>query len=70
VAVEDPGVHKIMKVADQHALGDVGDAAAQFRGAHRPVEQPPEDRALPAAVDDGQRRVNRALVDAVAYWVR
>ncbi|AGB21380.1 protein of unknown function (DUF1772) [Mycobacterium sp. JS623] len=28
MAVEDPGVDQVMKMADQHALGDVGDAAA------------------------------------------
>jgi hypothetical protein len=65
VAVEDAGVDQIVKMADQHAFGDVRDAAAQFSCAHRPVEKPPQDRALPAAVDDGQRGVDRALVDAL-----
>jgi hypothetical protein len=38
VAVENAGVDKIMKMSDEHALGDVGDAAAQFGGSHGPVK--------------------------------
>ncbi|KHO23052.1 hypothetical protein QQ25_07425 [Mycolicibacterium setense] len=63
VAVDDPGVDQIMQMADEHAFGDVGDAAAEFSGAHRPVRQPPQDGALPAPVDDRQGRVDRAVAD-------
>ncbi|OBF39020.1 hypothetical protein A5719_18045 [Mycolicibacterium peregrinum] len=63
MALDDPGVDQIVQMPDEHPLGDVRNAAAQFGGAHRPVGQPPQDGALPAPVDDRQRRVDRALAD-------
>ncbi|OBB02193.1 hypothetical protein A5665_17620 [Mycolicibacterium fortuitum] len=63
MAIDDPRIDQIVQMPDQHPFGDVGDAAAQFGGAHRPVGQPPQDGPLPAPVDDRQRRVDRALTD-------
>ncbi|MUL66663.1 hypothetical protein BOO86_19480 [Mycobacterium sp. CBMA 234] len=63
VPVDDPGGDELVQVPDEHALGDVGDAAPKFGGAHRTVGQPPQDGALPPAVDDGQGRVDRAFAD-------
>ncbi|OBC04835.1 hypothetical protein A5784_12110 [Mycobacterium sp. 852013-50091_SCH5140682] len=63
VAVDDAGLDEVVQMPDQHALGDLGDAAPKFGGAHRPVEQPPQDGALPAAVDHGEGGVDRAFAD-------
>ncbi|MCT7367717.1 hypothetical protein A7R75_01825 [Mycolicibacterium llatzerense] len=63
VAVDDAVGHQLVQVPDEHALGDVGDAAPEFGGAHRTVREPPQDGALPAAVDDGEGGVDRALAD-------
>ncbi|KWX20835.1 hypothetical protein AFM11_28845 [Mycolicibacterium wolinskyi] len=63
MAVDDPGVDEIVQMADEHAFGDLGDAAPQLGGAHRPVDQAPQDGAFPAAVDDRQRGVDRTFAD-------
>jgi hypothetical protein len=60
---EDARVDQLVQVADEHAFGDVRDAAAKLGGAHRPVLQAPQDGALPASVDDGQRGIDWTLVD-------
>ena len=61
VPIEDARVDQLVQVTDQHALGDVGDAAAEFGGPHGAVAQAPQDGALPTAIDDRQRGVDGAL---------
>src|ERR1035438_9099556 len=45
-------------MTDEHALGDLGDAAAEFAGAHGAFGETPEDGAFPTAVDDGKHGVD------------
>lgn len=59
-ALEDAVADQVLQVADEHALGDAGDAAAQFAGAHGLLRETPEDGAFPAAVDDGESGVEGA----------
>jgi hypothetical protein len=60
-AKKDAVVDEFTKVADQHALGNAGDAAAELAGAHGALREAPEDGAFPAAIDDGEAGVDRTL---------
>ncbi|OBJ45324.1 hypothetical protein A5630_14405 [Mycolicibacterium mucogenicum] len=63
MAVDDAVGHELVQVPDEHALGDLGNAAPELGGAHRSVREPPQNGAFPAAVDHRQGGVDRALTD-------
>jgi hypothetical protein len=60
VAADDAIFDEFLKVPDEHAFRDFGDALAQFASAFGAVEQAPEDRAFPPAVDDREKCVDGA----------
>jgi hypothetical protein len=53
---DDAGIDELMQMANEHALGDLRDAPT--RSAHRAVDKPPQNGALPAPVGDGHRGVD------------
>ena len=55
---EDSIAHQFLQMPDQHSLRNAGNAAMQFAGAHRALRQPPQNRPLPASVDDREHSVD------------
>src|SRR6185312_8435249 len=57
---EDPVPYQVLKMPDQHSLGNLRNAATQFAGTQWTIGKAPQNRPLPPPVDYRQHGVNRA----------
>ncbi len=60
---ENSSIRHFPQVTEEHSLGDLGNTLPQFVRSHRPIQQSPQDRALPSPFDNAQRGIDRAWRD-------
>jgi len=63
LTVKDAALGQLAQVAEKHPLCDLRDTLPEFVGPHRAIQQAPQDGALPSAVDNAQRDIDRAWRD-------